>query len=131
MAEKSGKDRSLDEIKQRIAHSRDHLGRDLSGLRYELDFPLKIRKSFQRQTVVWISAAVVLGLMFAISPARKKKVYVDVKGRRKKTKEGILGAGLMLSLAKLAGSVIKPLLVNYATQKFKRRGIGERSRRSS
>ena len=123
MAKEPAKDRSLHEITQRIAHSRDHLGRDLSGLRYELDFPLKIRKSFQRQTVLWVSAAVLFGLMIAMGPARKKKVYVDAKGRGKgkNTKEGILGAGLLLSLAKIAGSVIKPMLVSYATQKFKAR----------
>jgi hypothetical protein len=130
MAKKPGKDRSLEEIKQRVERSRYELGRDLSGLRYELDFPLKIRKSFQRQTVLWISAAVVLGLMFAMGPARKKKVYVDVKGEKKKTKEGILGAGLMLSLAKLAGSVIRPVLVSYATQKFKTRSAGAQSKRT-
>src|SRR6266550_857457 len=55
------------------AHSRDRLGRDLSGLRYELDFPLKFRKSFQRQTVLWIGAAIVVGVVFAIMPARTRK----------------------------------------------------------
>ena len=127
MAQEAGKNRSLDEIKQRIAHSRDHLGRDIEGLRYELDIPLKIRKSFQRQTVLWISAAVVVGLMFTARPARTKKVKVHAKGREK-TKEGILGAGLVLSLAKLAGTLLKPIVVSYATQKIKARSASARSR---
>jgi hypothetical protein len=126
MAEKSGKDQSLSEIKQRIADSREQLGRDLSGLRYELDFPLKIRKSFQRNTVVWIAAVVALGLVFAALPARKKKVYVDAKGRRK-GKETILEAGLLLGAAKLAASILKPVLVSYAVQKIK--ASGSRSKR--
>src|SRR3954471_6826162 len=106
MAKKSGEDRSLGEIKQRIAHSRDHLGRDLSGLRYELDFPLKIRKSFQRQTAIWITAAIVVGVVFAVMPARTKKVRVRAarKDRGEKEKEGILGAGLALGALKLVAT---------------------------
>jgi hypothetical protein len=127
MAQEAGKNRSLDEIKQRIAHSRDHLGRDLEGLRYELDFPLKIRKSFQRHAVLWISAAVVVGLMFAARPARTKKAKVKAKGKEK-TKEGILGAGLLLGLAKLAGTLLKPIVVSYATQKIKARAASARSK---
>ena len=127
MAKKPGKDRSLDEIKQRIERTRYELGRDVSGLRYELDFPLKIRKSFQRQTVLWISAALVLGLLFAVGPARKKKIYVDAKGK-KKTKDGILEAGLLFSVAKLAASMLKPVIVSYATQKFKARAGGAQSK---
>ena len=44
MAEESGQEKSLNELKQEIAHSRDWLARDLGGLRYELDFPLKFRQ---------------------------------------------------------------------------------------
>ena len=91
MAEEPGQDRSLAEIKQRIERSRYDLARDLSGLRYELDFPLRIRKSFQRKTVVWIAGAVVLGLIFTAG-SREKKIYVEAKGR-KKPKETLLEAG--------------------------------------
>jgi hypothetical protein len=129
MAKKSGKDRSLDEIKQRVERTRYALERDVSGLRYELDFPQKIRKSFQRQTVLWISAAIVVGLLFGIPPARRKKVKVETKGR-KKAKEGILEAGLLLSAAKLAGSLLRPILVSYATQKFKARATDARAKQN-
>ena len=81
MAKEPGQEKSLHQLRQEIAHSRDRLARDLSGLRYELDFPLKFRKSFQRQTVVWITAAVVVGVVFAVMPARTKKVPVKAKGR--------------------------------------------------
>ena len=66
-------------MRQEIAHSRDRLARDLSGLRYELDFPLKFRKSFQRQTVIWIAAAIALGVVLAVMPSRTKKIYVKGK----------------------------------------------------
>jgi hypothetical protein len=118
MAKEPGKDRSLAEIKQRIERSRYQLGRDVSGLRYELDIPLKIRKSFQRNTVLWVTGAIIIGLMFTAGPRRKKKMYVDAKGK-KKTKEAVVEAGLLLTTAKFAASVLKPIIVNYAMQKMK------------
>ena len=119
MAEEPGKDESLAEIKQRIERSRYELGRDLSGLRYELDFPLKLKKSFQRNTVLWVAGAVVLGLMFSAGSRRKKKIYVDAKGKRRKANEKLVEAGLLLTVTKFAASVLKPLIVSYAVQKMK------------
>jgi hypothetical protein len=127
MAKEPGKDRSLVEIKQRIERSRYELGRDLSGLRYELDIPLRIKKSFQRNTVLWVAGAVVLGLMFTAGPRRKKKIYVDAKGR-KKAKETIVEAGLLLTAAKFAASVLKPIIVSYAIQKMNAYSGGVRSK---
>src|SRR5439155_471300 len=39
MAQKSGHDKSIDELRAEIARSRERVGRDLRGLHYELDFP--------------------------------------------------------------------------------------------
>ncbi len=78
--------KSIHELKSEIAHSRERLARDLRGLRYELDFPAKFRRSFRKQTGSWISAATAVGALIALAPMRKKKIYVDTKGPRKKTK---------------------------------------------
>jgi hypothetical protein len=123
MAKESGKNRPLDEIKQRIAHSRDHLGRDLEGLRYELDIPLKIKKSFQRKTTLWIAGAVVLGLMFTVGSGRKKKIYIDAKGKRK-GQQNLAEAGLLLTAVKFATDVLKPVVVSYALQKLNKFSSG-------
>src|SRR3977135_3784191 len=98
MAQEPGQEKSLHELRQEAAHSRDRLARDLTGLRYELDFPLKFRKSFQRQTVLWSGTAIVVGVIFAVMPARTKKVRVNAKpkSRGKGEKEGLIGAGLAL-----------------------------------
>ncbi len=117
MAEDPGKDRSLAEIKERIERSRYELGRDLRGLRYELDIPLKIKKSFQRKTVVWVAGAILLGLMSTAGSARKKKIYIDAKGK-KKGQEKLVEAGLLLTGVKFAASVLKPIIVSYAMQKL-------------
>ena len=119
MAKDAGQKRSVNEIKQRIERSRYDLGRDLDGLRYELDIPLKIKKSFQRKTTLWIAGAVVLGLMFTVRSGRKKKIYVDAKGRRKKGTEQLAETGLLLAGVKFATSILKPVVVNYVVQKMK------------
>jgi len=119
MAKDAEQKRSVNEIKQRIERSRYDLGRDLDGLRYELDIPLKIKKSFQRKTTLWIAGAVVLGLMFAVSSGRKKKIYVDAKGKRRKGTEQLAETGLLPAGVKFATSVLRPILVNYVVQKVK------------
>jgi hypothetical protein len=120
MAQKPGQEKSLHELRQEAAHSRDRLGRDLTGLRYELDFPLKFRKSFQRQTVLWIGAAIVVGVVFAIMPARTRKVRVKVKTKERgeQQKEGILGAGLALGALKLVATMLKPTVTAFVAKKM-------------
>ena len=120
MAEKSGQAKSLHELRQEAAHSRDRLGRDLSGLRYELDFPLKFRKSFQRQTVIWVGAAILVGVAIAVMPSRAKKVKVSTaaKSRGEQQKEGILGAGLALGALKLVATMLKPTISAFIAKKM-------------
>jgi hypothetical protein len=124
MAKDAGQKRSVNEIKQRIERSRYDLGRDLDGLRYELDIPLKIRKSFQRKTTLWIAAATIFGLMLTVRSGPQKKVYVDAKGKRKKGTEQLAETGLLLAGVKFATSVLKPVLVNYVVQKMKNHSGG-------
>lgn len=133
MAEKPGQAKSLHELRQEAAHSRDRLARDLGGLRYELDFPLKFRKSFQRQTVLWIGAAIVLGVVFAVMPARTKKVRVKAKARNRdeSEKEGILGAGLALGALKLAATMLKPTITAFVARKMSGYATGSGASRRS
>src|SRR5437588_12012101 len=134
MAKESGQEKSLHELRQEVAHSRDRLSRDLTRLRYELDFPLKFRKSFQRSTIVWVAAAVVLGVLVAVTPCRTKKVKVKAKSKSKgeREKEGILGAGLALGALKLAATLLKPIVVKFVSQKMSGyvAGAGANRRRS-
>jgi len=133
MAQKPGQEKSLHELRQEAAHSRDRLARDLSGLRYELDFPLKFRKSFQRQTVLWISAAIVVGVVFAVMPARTKKVRINAraKSRGEHQKEGILGAGLALGALKLVATMLKPTVTAFVAKKMGGYAAGAGSGRRS
>jgi hypothetical protein len=123
MAEIPRKDRAA--IKSDIALSRDRLGRELNGLRYELDFPRKLKNSFREQPAIWIGAIAVVGLLIAVAPARRKKVYVRSKGNLKNGK-GLLEAGALVGILKFAATLLRPTLIKFVTNKLS--GYSARSR---
>src|ERR1700724_259642 len=116
MAKESGNDEPAEELREKSARSRERLTRDLRGLRYELDFPRKIRRSFQTQTVLWLAAAVAAGLLFTVLPGRKRKVYVGLKSARKSTGR-LLEAGFLLGVLEITANVLKPVIVSFLKKK--------------
>ena len=108
---------SIDELKAEIAHSRERLTCDLRGLRYELDFPGKFRRSFRQQTVSWISAAAAVGALIALAPMRKKKIYVDASGRRRADKR-LMKTGLGLAAMKLVANLARPVIMEFVKNRF-------------
>jgi hypothetical protein len=116
MAEIPRKDRAA--IKSDIALSRDRLGRELNGLRYELDFPRKLKNSFRDQTGIWIGAIVVVGLLIAVAPARTKKVYVRPKNGTNANGKGLLEAGALVGVLKFAATLLRPALIKFVTSRI-------------
>ena len=112
MAEKSGYDKSIDELRAEIAGSRERVGRDLCRLRHELDFPAKFRRSFREQTVSWITAAGAVGAVIALAPMRRKKIYVDAKSSRKSQKK-LVETGFALAALKVVASLARPVIVEF------------------
>jgi len=98
-------------LSEEIARSRNAVSRNLTGLRYELDFPRKIRRSFRQETMLWIGAAVAVGVLIAVAPARTKKVYVEPKTGRK-SKHRLLEAGFVLGALKIAASLLRPVIID-------------------
>jgi hypothetical protein len=117
MAEESGHDKPTEELKAQIAHSRALVSRDLRGLRYELDFPHKIRKSFQRQTVFWLAGAAAIGLLLTRLPTRAKKVYVEPRIGGK-SKHRLLEAGFVLGALKIAATLFRPVIVDLVRKRL-------------
>lgn len=124
MAEIPRKDRAA--IKSDIALSRDRLGRELNGLRYELDFPRKVKNSFREQPGMWIGAIVAVGLLIAVAPARRKKVYVRSKENSKENGKGLLEAGALVGILKFAATLLRPTLIKFVANKLG--GYSARSR---
>jgi hypothetical protein len=117
MAEKSGRDKSIDDLTTEIAQSRERVRRDLRGLQYELDFPGKFRRSFRKQTGSWLTAATAVGALIALAPMRKKKIYVDAKGGRKSQKK-LVETGLALGALKIAASLVRPVIVEFVKNRL-------------
>ena len=116
MAEIPRKDRAA--IKSDIALSRDRLGRELGGLRYELDFPRKLKNSFRDQTGIWIGAIAVVGLLIAVAPARSKRIYVRPKDSSRNNGKGLLQAGALVGVLKFAATLFRPALIRFVTSKI-------------
>jgi hypothetical protein len=114
MAEKS---ESINDLKFEIADSRERLARELRGLRYELDFPAKFRRSFRKQTGSWISAAAAVGTLIALAPMRKKKIYVDARGRPQRDKK-LMETGVALAATKLITNLVRPMVMEFVKNRF-------------
>ena len=125
MAEKSG---SINELKAEIAGSRERLSRELRGLRYELDFQAKFRRSFRRQTGSWISAAAAVGALIALAPMRRKKVYVNAGSRRKPEKK-LIETGVAVAAMKLAANLARPVIMEFVKNRFFYSGEPSRDRK--
>jgi hypothetical protein len=116
MVENSGRNKSIDELRAEIALSRERIGRDLSGLRHELDFAAKFRRSFREQTVSWITAAGAVGALIALAPMRRKKIYVDAKNSRKTKK--LVETGFALAALKVVASLARPVIVEFVKNRL-------------
>jgi len=117
MAEESTGNKSLDQLRAEIADSRERIGRDLCGLRHELDFPAKLRRSFREQTVSWITAASAVGALIALAPMRRKKIYVDAKRSRKSQKK-LVETGFALAALKVVASLARPVIVEFVKNRL-------------
>src|SRR5256886_231519 len=128
MAEKSGRNKSIDELTAEIVSSRERVGRELRGLRHQLDFPAKFRRSFREQTVSWISAAAAVGALIALAPMRRKKIYVDAKSSRK-TQKKLVETGFALAALKVVAGLARPVIVEFVKNRLT--GFAETPRRKT
>jgi hypothetical protein len=125
MAENS---ESINELTAEIARSRQRVASELRGLRYELDFPAKFRRSFRKQTGSWLSGAAAVGALVALAPMRKKKIYVDASSRRKGDKK-LMETGLALAAIKLVGNLARPVITEFVKSRFFYSGEPSRGRK--
>jgi hypothetical protein len=128
MAEEPGHNKSIDDLTAEIARSRERVARDLRGLHYELDFGAKLRRSFRKQTVSWLTAAAAVGALIAFAPLRRKKIYVDAKSGRK-AKRRLVETGFALGALKIVASFVRPVVVDLLKNRLI--GSGGRNRFSS
>jgi hypothetical protein len=127
MAEKSGSDETPVELRLKVARTRELVVRDASGLRYELNFPLKFKRAFQRNTVVWVGAALAVGLLMALLKARTQRVYVGAGGRKVRSQKMLFQSGALLGALKFGLTLLQPVVISYFAKRGAKKG-GERPR---
>lgn len=127
MAEKSGSDETPVELRQKVARTRELVVRDASGLRYELNFPLKFKRAFQRNTVVWVGAALAVGLLMALLKARTQKIYVGAGGKKVRSQKTLFQSGALLGALKFGLTLLQPVVISYFAKRGAKKG-GERPR---
>jgi hypothetical protein len=110
-----------------IAGSRERVRRDLRGLHHELDFGAKFRRSFREQTILWITAVAAVGVLIALAPMRKKKIYVDAQSGRK-PKEKLVETGFALGALKIGASLIRPAIAGLIKNRLTAVAGQQRSR---
>lgn len=96
-----------------LERSRSRIAAHQIKLAQDLNAPAKLKANFSRNRGVWITAAILVGLVIAKLPARTKKVVVDQKGKRQKELEKVGQAGIAAGLLKVAFDVSKPMLVRF------------------
>ena len=126
MAENS---ESTNELTRDIADSRQRIATEFRGLRYELDFPEKFRRSFRKQTGSWISAATAVGALIALAPMRKKKVYVNARNPPRKRDKKLMETGLAMAAIKLVGNLARPVIMEFVKNRFFYSGEPSRGRK--
>ena len=127
MAEESGSNETPLELRQKIARSRELVVRDLGGLRYELNFPVKFKRAFQRNTLVWVGAALTVGLLIALLRARPQKIYLNAAGKKvRSSNKTLLESGVLLGALKLGLSLAQPIVLGYLKKRAARDGTPSR-----
>jgi hypothetical protein len=121
MATTNRSNKSSTELSKEVVRSREQLVRDIDRLRDELDFPKKIRRSFQRQPALWITGVAAAGVIVTVMLSRKKKAGPK-DHRMPVQKNSILQAGFMLGALRIVANLIKPHLEAFLAQKLRSYG---------
>jgi hypothetical protein len=118
MAKESGRNHHAEGLKEEIALSREQVGRNLQGLRYELDFSRKIRRSFRKEPLPWIATAAAVGIFVVLMVARRKKIYVAPKNYVTPPPNKFLTAGLALGALRIASGLLRPIIISFLENKL-------------
>ena len=117
-----------DELRTTIARSRERVDCDLRGLRYELEFPAKLQRSYRERTVSWLVASTAVGASMVLLLMREKKTYVDPKSGRKVNKK-LAETGFALGALKIGVSLVRPAIVELVKKRL--RGVSDHPRARS
>jgi hypothetical protein len=125
MATPNRNDQAPGELKREVARSRQQLSREVERFRDELDFPKKIRRSFERRPALWIAGVTVAGAALVLLLAHKRKTGPAPRAAPA-PKSSLLQAGFMLGALRIVANLIKPHLETFLEQKIRGYSAGSR-----
>ena len=128
MATPDRKSRPPSELRKEVGRSREYLARDIERLRDELDFPKKIRRSFERRPAAWIAGVSIAGLAVTALLFRKRKTRSGSQNAPPPPKSGLVQAGFMLGVLRIAANLLKPHVEAFVARKIRGYGSGSREK---
>jgi hypothetical protein len=93
-----------------LDRARARLARSAGALRQDLNVPAHLKHSFHEHKAAFLGSATVFGLLLSKLPARKKKIYVERKG--KEAIKEVEKAGLWLVLLQFLFKTFRPALTS-------------------
>ena len=109
-------DRKAELIAQ-LARARQQIDASGSKVRQDLDVRARIRSSFQRNTVAWLSGGLIAGAML-VAVLRRPRVASPV--RKKHSDDAVKkagAAGLLVAGAKIAFDAFRPMLIKWVVSR--------------
>ncbi len=97
--------------------ARSRIAVNAGALREDLDPLARVKGSFRRHGLAWMSGAALFGLVLAKLPARKKIVTVDPKGRKLRDAPKAATAGIILGVLKIVFDLSKPWLADWVARR--------------
>lgn len=105
-------------MNQDVERSRERLAEAVRDTRYALDIPRRIQGSFQRQPALWIAGAVLLGTVVMMMPRRRTETIYVTDDKKVRPKSKLLETGFLLGAARIAVSLLKPLVLNLVRERI-------------
>ena len=100
-----------------LASARARIASQWTGLRHDLDFPARAKRSFSIHPAPWIGGATFLGLLFGKQRPRTKKIEVTRK-TKSESLEKAGKAGLLLGILKIVLDFVRPALTAWVTKRI-------------
>ncbi len=118
MVQKAGGNERATTMNQDVERTRERLAEAVRDTRYALDIPRRLQHSFRRQPAVWIAGAVLLGAVVMLMPRRKTETIYVTDGKKVRPKSKLLETGFLLGAARIAASLLKPLVLNFVRERM-------------
>jgi hypothetical protein len=108
------------ELIAELALARRSISANVAGLRRDLDFVTRTKRSIRRNQFAWLGGSGLVGYVIAKLPARTKtrKVLVDAQGKKAGAERTAVKAGLLVTLLKIAFDMARPVLTKWVTRRI-------------